>query len=54
MTGETGGNDSFGNSFSAGMDGCGAWLAIGTSAVALGLGAGGKAASGAGVSTADV
>jgi hypothetical protein len=45
ITGETGGNDSFGSSFSTGADGCGAWLAMGTSAVAAGLGAGGKAAS---------
>jgi hypothetical protein len=45
MTGETGGNDSFGNSFATGVDGCGAWLAIGTSAMAAGLGAGGMAAS---------
>ena len=49
MTADTGGNDSFGSSCSAGVDGWGAWLAIGTSATALGLGAGGKAASGAGV-----
>jgi hypothetical protein len=45
MTGETGGNDSFGNSFATGVDGCGAWLAVGTSAMAAGLGAGGMAAS---------
>src|ERR1700693_6297307 len=45
MSGETGGNDSFGNSFATGVDGCGAWLAMGTSAIAAGLGAGGMAAS---------
>ena len=49
MTDETGGKDSFGNSFSTDADGCGAWLAIGTSATALGLGAGGKAAIAGGV-----
>src|SRR5471030_2969124 len=42
MTGATGGKDSFGSSFSTDTDGCGAWLA-------LGLGAGGKAAIAGGV-----
>lgn len=45
ITGMTGGNDSFGSSFSTSAGGCGAWLAMGTSAVAVGLGAGGKTAS---------
>src|SRR5471030_2509241 len=49
MTGATGGKDSFGSSFSTDTDGCGAWLAMGTSATALGLGAGGKAAIAGGV-----
>ena len=49
MTGETGGKDSFGNSFSTGADGCGAWLAMGTSATAAGLGTGGVLMTGAGL-----
>jgi hypothetical protein len=49
MTGKTGGKDSFGNSFSTGADGCGAWLATGTSATAPGLGAGGVLMTGAGL-----